>query len=94
MARLKKKFSQKTIQRPDVILKTLFRVLRSFYAVLLDDLTMYRKRKSKNTPKECFIAKVDKLVSELFGENLLLKGTSLVKLSDSLSALIYPKSLS
>ena len=94
LTRLGKKYSPKTIQRPDVILKTLFRLVRSFYAVKLDELTKFKTRKRHGKPKESFIFQVDQLVNEMFGSDLSEQGTSLIKLSESLAALIYPKSLS
>ena len=67
LARLDKKYSSKTIERPDVILKTLFRLVRKFYTVLLGNLTMFNQRKRKGNTKEGFIGRVDHLVGVLFG---------------------------
>jgi hypothetical protein len=47
---LSKKSSSKALDRPDVITKTIFRILRSFYNWKFDDFKGRGRKKGKNRP--------------------------------------------
>lgn len=88
---LSKKSSNKSNDRPDVIIKTVFRIFRQFYKRKLDEV-LGKRRKGKPRPE--IIASLDKLTDNLIKQRALRIFDSSItpmSLSEYLGALIMPK---
>ena len=60
---MNKKSSEKALDRPDVIIKTIFRIFRSFYKCKLDEIVGKRRKKK---PKPDILLSLDVLSENVF----------------------------
>lgn len=88
---LSKKNSAKSLQREDVLVKTIFRIFRQTYKKKLDEV-LGKRRKNKAKPE--IMVSLDKMTEILLSREVLdCSETSSKKLAEHFGALIMPKVL-
>jgi hypothetical protein len=85
---LSKKFQENAVQRSDVVLKTIFRMCRSFYKFKLD-VVLGKRRKNKPRPE--ILKSLDTVVETLFRKLRWPTSVTKVNLANYIGALVLPK---
>ena len=88
---LSKKNSVKSLEREDLLMKTIFRIFRQTYKKKLDEVL---GKKRKNKPRPDIMTSLDKMTETLLSRGVLsCSETSSKNLAEHMGALIMPKVL-
>eukprot|EP00347_Sterkiella_histriomuscorum_P006845 403351214 len=90
---LSKKSSSKSLDRPDVIIKTIFRICRAFFTSRLDDQKRADIKKYGKKRALPLLHSLDSLIEKVFSRYVQDPQLSNESLANYMLALIYPKSI-